>query len=68
MSPALSAGNLVICARGMVNNDVNQTPLPVPLMVSDEPVSGPGTTIYEFVLPVDRSAVSGEPATRTSGQ
>lgn len=68
LAPALSAGNLVICARGMVHNQVDQTPLPVPLMVSDEPVSGPGVTIYEFVLPVDRSAVYGEPTTRMSGE
>jgi hypothetical protein len=67
LSPALSAGELVICGRAMVNNDINQTPLPVPLTVSDEPVSGPGVTIYQVVLPIDRSAVSGEPTTKPSG-
>ncbi len=64
LSPALSAGGLVICARGIVNDYLTGTPLPVPLTVGDSPVSGDGTTIYEFVLPLDRSAVYGGPSTR----
>jgi len=68
LSPALSAGNMVICARAMVNKDTTQVPLPVPLTVSDSPITGQGTTFYEFVLPVDRSAVSGEPTTEPSSR
>jgi hypothetical protein len=66
LSPALSAGNMLVIARGMVNRDTGQTPLPIPLTVSDSPVTGQGSTIYEFVLPVDRSAISGEPTTMPS--
>jgi hypothetical protein len=68
LSPALSAGGLVICARGMVNDDVTRSPLPVPLTVGDSPVNGDGTTIYQFVLPLDRSAVYGEPSTKPDGK
>jgi hypothetical protein len=68
LSPALSAGGLVICARGMVDEDMTRTPLPIPLTVGDSPVSGDGTTIYQFVLPLDRSAVYGEPSTNPGGQ
>jgi hypothetical protein len=66
LSPAMSAGSMVICARAMVDKDTTQTPLPVPLTVSDNPVTGQGTTFYEFVLPMDRSQVSGEPSTKPS--
>jgi hypothetical protein len=68
LSPALSAGGLVICARGMVNDDVTKDPLAVPLTVGDLPVNGDGTTIYQFVLPLDRSAVYGEPSTMPDGK
>ncbi len=66
LSPALSAGNLVICA--FANKNGTPSPLPMPLTVSDEPVAGNGTTIYQFVLPLDRSAVSGSPSTQPSSQ
>jgi hypothetical protein len=68
LSPALSAGGLVICGRGMVNGDVTRSPLPAPLMVGDSPVNGDGTTIYQFVLPLDRSAVYREPSTKPDGK
>ena len=68
LSPALSAGSLVICARGIVDKDTTTTPLPLPLTVSDNPVSGDGTTIYQFVLPLDRSAISGQPTTKPTGK
>jgi hypothetical protein len=66
LSPAMSAGNLVICA--FANKNGAQGPLPMPLTVSDEPVAGNGTTIYQFVLPLDRSAVSGSPSTQPSSE
>ena len=68
LSPALSAGNLVICARGIIDKDTATTPLPMPLTVSDNPVAGNGTTIYQFVLPIDRSAISSQPTTKPSGK
>jgi hypothetical protein len=64
LSPAVSAGELVICGLGEVDGDATKTPLPVPLNVSDTPVSGTGTTIVQFVLPLDRSTVTHAPATR----
>jgi len=68
LSPAMSAGGLVIGARAMVDKDTTLTPLPVPISVSDTPVAGQGTTYYEFILPMDRSAVSGLPTTQPSAQ
>jgi hypothetical protein len=68
LSPALSSGSLVVCARAMIDKETDQTPLPVPMTVSDATIEGHGTTFYEFVLPVDRSAVSGEPSTQPSAQ
>jgi hypothetical protein len=52
----------------MIDKETDQTPLPVPMTVSDATIEGHGTTFYEFVLPVDRSAVSGEPSTQPSAQ
>jgi hypothetical protein len=76
MSAALSAGGLVIFGRGAIEGDTGRTQLPAPLSVQDTPVTGPGTTIFEFVLPLDRTAVSAppstqpttEPSTQASGQ
>jgi hypothetical protein len=68
LSPAMSAGGLVIGAQAMVDKDTKLTPLPVPISVSDTPVAGQGTTYYEFILPMDRSAVSGLPTTQPSAQ
>jgi hypothetical protein len=50
MSPALSAGQMVILAE--------QTgPLPMKMEVEDEPVTGTGSILYQLVLPLDRSAI-----------
>jgi hypothetical protein len=71
LTPALSAGNLVICARaGMDKDTTTSSPMPVPLTVSDSPVTGSGTTIYQYVVPLDRSAMAAvpTPATKPSGQ
>jgi hypothetical protein len=64
LTAALSAGSLVICARAGNDKDMTSNPIPVPLTVSDSPVTGEGTVIYQFVVPVDRSAVSGMPTTQ----
>jgi hypothetical protein len=64
LSPALTAGRLVICGLETIGDDPTKTPLPMPLYVSDSLIPGQGTTIVEFVLPLDRSAVSAPPTTQ----
>jgi hypothetical protein len=49
-SAAIAAGALVVVAQA-------DTPLPMPLKVEGDPVSGEGTTFYQFVIPLDRAAV-----------
>jgi len=68
LSPAVSAGELVICAVASIDGDIAKTPLPVPLSVSDSPVAGQGTTMVQFVLPLDRSAMYAMPTTRPEMQ
>jgi hypothetical protein len=68
LSAALSGGGLVIFGRGIVERDTARTDLPVPFSVQDSPVNGTGTTIFEFVLPVDRTAVSAPPSTQPTTQ
>lgn len=50
VSTAISAGRLVILGQGPEN-----APLPVPLTVDGEAVAGTGTTLYQFILPLDHS-------------
>jgi hypothetical protein len=64
LSAALSAGRLIVCGLEAVNGDTAMTPLPVPLDVSGSPVTGQGTTIVQFVLPLDRSEMVGIPTTQ----
>jgi hypothetical protein len=52
ISPALAAGAVVIVAS------VHDDPLPIPLSVQGEPVTGSGWTIYQFVLPADTTVAS----------
>jgi hypothetical protein len=49
VSQAVSAGALVVLAE-------SREPLPIPLLVDGDRVGGEGTTYYQFVLPLDRSA------------
>ena len=51
ITPALLAGNMVIVA------EAEDDPLPVSLRVEGERVQGQGRTIYQFILPLDMSAV-----------
>jgi hypothetical protein len=46
---AIAAGELVVIA------EATDTPIPIPLDVDGEKVTGNGTTFYQFVLPLDRS-------------
>lgn len=64
LSPAISAGELVVCGIASINGDTTKNPLPVPLSVSDAPVTGTGTTMMQFVLPLDRSAMEATPTTQ----
>jgi hypothetical protein len=47
---AIAAGELVVLA------EAPDTPIPIPLDVEGDKVTGNGTTFYQFVLPLDRSA------------
>ena len=47
-SAALAAGALVVLAQA-------DGPLPFPLTVEGEPMSGTGTVFYQYVLPLDRT-------------
>jgi len=57
VSQSLAAGALVVLAEA-------PGPLPFVLEVQGDPVSGQGTNFYQFVLPLDRSAISGPPTTQ----
>jgi hypothetical protein len=49
VSAAVSGGELVILGTA------SGTPLPIPMEVSGERVTGTGITYYQFILPLDRS-------------
>jgi len=49
-SSALAAGAMVVLAQA-------DGPLPFPMTVEGDPVTGSGTTFYQYVLPIDRTAV-----------
>jgi hypothetical protein len=55
-SGAVAAGQLVILGTA-------KGPLPIPLEVDDEKMTGDGTTFYQFILPMDRSGADA-PTTR----
>ena len=46
ISQAVSAGSLVVLAEA-------EGPIPIPLYVEGERVTGDGTNLYQFVLPLD---------------
>jgi hypothetical protein len=55
-SDLVAAGQLVILARaGKPGVTSDESPLPFPMEVGGERVSGTGTTFYQFALPLDRS-------------
>lgn len=61
-SAAISAGNMVIIAVSTTSDE----PLPFPLNVQGDPVPGQGTVYYQFIIPVDRSAVMKDPTAATT--
>ncbi len=54
--PALVAGQLLVMASA-------RGPLPLPVQVEGSKVTGDGTTLYQFLLPIDRGGVD-RPTTR----
>jgi hypothetical protein len=64
LSAAMNAGELVVMAVASKDGDQTKSPLPFPLMVSDSPVIGEGTTLMQYVFPIDRSQMYRAPATR----
>jgi hypothetical protein len=61
-SSSLASGQLVVLAQ------VDDEPLPFPLEVDGDETRGTGTTFYQFVLPLDHSAVSKPPTTEPTTQ
>jgi len=57
MSPAISGGSMAIIAV----SDSKEEELPFPLDVNGDRIRGKGTIYYQFVVPVDRSAVTKAP-------
>jgi hypothetical protein len=62
ISGALGAGQLIVLAQS--END--RSPLPLPVTVEGDVLSGEGVIYYQFILPLNRSAVSSttKPATQ----
>ena len=60
VSGALGSGNLIVLAQSET-----PSPLPIPIEVEGEPVTGNGTIYYQFILPLDRSALNAKPTTTT---
>ena len=56
-SAALGAGGLVIIAR-------STGAMPIPLEVEGDKITGDGPIYYQFVLPLDHTALDAEAATQ----
>jgi hypothetical protein len=61
VSPALGAGRLIVLAESD-----GEGPMPITMGVDGDSVVGKGMTYYQFVLPLDRSALN-PPATQAAG-
>lgn len=62
LSPAVEAGKLAIVATAAAS-DQSAAPLPETLTVNGAQVAGDGRVLYQFVLPIDRSAAGLPPPT-----
>ena len=60
LSSAVSGGNMAVIA---VSSTADEK-LPFPLEVQGDKIEGKGVIYYQFVVPVDRSAVPAAPTTR----
>ncbi len=56
VSGALGAGQLIVLAQSEP-----LSPLPIPIEVAGDAVTGEGTIYYQFILPLDRSALNLKP-------
>jgi hypothetical protein len=61
-SSSLASGQLVVLAQ------VDDEPLPFPLEVDGDETRGTGTTFYQFILPIDHTAVNKAPTTEPTGE
>src|SRR5205085_12245272 len=59
MSAAVSGGNMAVIAVSATADEK----LPFPLEVQGDRIEGKGVIYYQFVVPVDRSAVPAAPTT-----
>jgi hypothetical protein len=59
-SASLASGQLIVLAQ------VDDDPLPFPLEVDGDETRGTGTTFYQFILPLDHTAVSKPPTDETT--
>jgi hypothetical protein len=59
VSGALSAGAMIVLAQA-------DGPIPIPMEVEGDPVTGTGTIFYQFVLPLDRTEVPTKPEPTTA--
>jgi hypothetical protein len=55
-SDSIAAGQMVVLATA-------KGPLPIPVLVNDEKMTGEGTVFYQFILPMDRGSVD-QPTTQ----
>lgn len=62
VSGALGAGQLIVLAQSEPHS-----PLPVPIEVEGDIVTGDGVIYYQFILPLDRSAVNVKPPATKPG-
>ena len=58
-SASIAAGQVVVIAAA-------KGPLPIPLQVDDEKMTGDGTVFYQFILPIDRGSLD-QPTTKPTG-
>jgi hypothetical protein len=58
-SPSINTGQLVVLATA-------KGPLPLPLQVDDDKMTGDGTVFYQFILPIDRGTMD-QPTTKPVG-
>jgi hypothetical protein len=59
---ALAVGRLVVLA------EADNTPIPIPLDVDGEKVTGNGTTLYQFILPLEHSPALYDDAEQTNDE
>lgn len=61
VSGAVAAGAMVVLAQSAASE------MPMPLTVDGDTPQGTGITFWQFIVPIDRSAVNAPPSTQPSG-